>query len=125
MGWAIIQMATAMQKQWPRSRVSGYVRMAHSTAATATPASSARARRPRRGHVEQGGGVGADGEEHLRAEVELARPAADDVPANAEHRVDEHQEADRLVVRLALQLERGSDRRSPPAPRSPARSAPR
>ena len=55
---------------------------------------------------EQRGGVGADGEEDAGTEVELAGPPPDDVPADAEHRVEQHQEAHRLVVDLAAPLER-------------------
>jgi hypothetical protein len=54
---------------------------------------------------QQRGRVGADGEEDAGAEVELARPAADDVPADAEHGIEQHQEAHRLVVDLAAALE--------------------
>ncbi len=69
-----------------------------------------------RGHAEpgaqlqvdeqDGGDVGADREEHLRAEVELACPVADDVPADAEHRVDQDQKTDRLVEGETAELEK-------------------
>src|SRR5207237_3536600 len=54
---------------------------------------------------EQGGGVRAHTEEDLGPEIELTRPAPDDVAAESQHGVDQDEEADRLVVRGALQLE--------------------
>src|SRR6266513_851559 len=57
-------------------------------------------------HEEDRGRVRADREEHLGPEVELARPATDDVPAGAEHRVEQDQEADGLEVGVAAPLER-------------------
>ncbi len=55
---------------------------------------------------EEPGGVGADREEDVRPEVELPRPTADDVPPDAEHRVEQHEEAHGLVVDVAARLER-------------------
>ena len=52
------------------------------------------------------GGVGADREEDAGPEVELAGPAADDVPADSQHGVQQHEEADGLVVDVAAPLER-------------------
>src|SRR5262249_60606596 len=60
----------------------------------------------REGEGRGGAREGPAGEEALGAKANLPRPAADDVPADTEHGIQENEEAHRLEIRVPGILQR-------------------